>query len=157
MSSYKPPFGAGGGGGIVSGLFQLSGTSVAASGAIPDPLFIGTLNAGIINVSGNELVSGTLIAQSGRFTTLNVISGLTTNNIIANNIKYGLFLSSGNNSTTIYNISHSIVSPLSFNITPSSPQARGTPDVSGASGQLIVTYPIAPVSGDVRIGWQVYA
>jgi len=103
-----------------------------------------------INESGDVTfnTSGGSVTAKG----LTVQSGLT-----ANNIKYGSFLGSGNAATTIYTVSHGIINPVSWFVTPASPLARGDYDVSGASGQLMVTYPVAPASGDIRLVWGVFA
>jgi hypothetical protein len=74
----------------------------------------------------------------------------------------GIFLGSGNASTTVYTFAHGLaVSAISgtTNITPASPQASSGPGfiTSGGASNISVTYRVAPSSGDVRLQWSVAA
>ena len=69
----------------------------------------------------------------------------------------GVFLGSGNASTTVYTFAHGITNPPnSVTVTPMSPQARGSGgfDVSGGAANITVTYANAPASGNVRLAWR---
>ena len=55
---------------------------------------------------------------------------------------------------TLYTLSHGLGTvPTSISVDPGSIQARGSPDISGDSSNIYVTYPVPPVSGTVRLYW----
>lgn len=102
-----------------------------------------------------------LSVGSGQFININVSGTATFHSTLTiptnaiDTVKYGTLIASGNTSTTIYTISHGIAVPVSPLVVADSPQARGTFDVSGGSGLITVTYPLAPASGNVILSWSV--
>ena len=116
-------FTTGGGGAVVSGVFQLSG--------------VYQLSGGIVIVSGLFQLSG---AGGGGGTGL----GLAGSNFLGsgNSSTTTYFLSHGLGAV-----------PSTIAIAAGSPLARGTVDVSGNLSGITVTYPVAPASGDIKLYW----
>ena len=172
---------SGGGGGVVSGAYQLSGIYqvsgdyafdfakqvsglyVTHSGGFYQP-------SGIFQVSGDYplahtkqasgiylLTSGGLYQVSGIYPTSGLFALSGTGGAgggLSGNIAAGEFLGSGNNSTLVYTLSHGLGSvPSSIVVKEGSPQARGFSDVSGNASGIFVTYTSPPASGNVRLYW----
>ena len=102
----------------------------------------------IVPTSGNDPIT----TSGGRVTIIDERQGSQNN---------GVFLGSGNDSTTVYTITHGLFSNPTVSgmvvITPGSKQARASGigfDVSGNASSLIVSYQFAPNSGSVKLHWQ---
>jgi hypothetical protein len=96
------------------------------------------------------------------------IKGLNSSGTVAPTVSLkfyknaGKFTASGNASTTVFNIPHSLVSSPSANsirITPGHADARGDPVITADATNIIVTYPAAPPSGtnNVILFWSAEA
>ena len=102
-----------------------------------------------------------------RNTTSGISLTVHSGTVIFGNLGYvtenkGIYLDSGNASTTLYSFPHGLdvsAESGSVAVTPLSRQAISGPGfiVSGGVTNISVTYLAAPVSGDVKLGWSVAA
>jgi hypothetical protein len=173
---YQPSGAAGGGGGTVSGWAQASGLYVTHSGGLYQSSGI-FQSSGVFLTSGAYQISG-IYQSSGVFQTSGLyvttsgglyqisgiypVSGLFALSGTAGGggagvsgvVHAGEFVGSGDNSITLYTLSHGLgIVPRSISVDAGSPAARGSIDISGNASGIFVTYPVAPVSGTVRLYW----
>jgi len=86
-------------------------------------------------------------------------SNLSGGALLGNNILVGgTALFSGNNSSTVFLLTHNIgVTPSRYGVVPTTVDARGTFDVEASGNTLSVIYPIAPASGVSNVGFSWFA